>query len=157
NNMRFSGPPPRAADGSFKPPEFPDSSAIVRVDLTTRQMDTLAFLKVMKIKMNMVPRENGGFTMTNEVNPLPQVDEWAVLSDGTLAIVRGRDYHVDFISADGKLTSAPKVPFEWQRLSDEDKVALIDSVKAQRERMLASMPAPVAGAGGANQQVVGGG
>jgi hypothetical protein len=77
-----------------------------------------------------------------EMNPLPTVDEWAVLSDGSVAFVRGRDYHVDFVSADGSKTSAPKIPFEWQRLSDEDKVAFIDSVKAARARLASSAPTP---------------
>ena len=79
--------------------------------------------------------------MTSEVNPLPVVDEWAVLADGSVAIVRGRDYHVDWVHPDGTKTSSPKIPFEWQRLTDDDKVAFIDSVKAARERMMASAPA----------------
>ena len=78
--------------------------------------------------------------MTSEINPLPVVDEWAVLSDGAVALVRGRDYHIDWVNPDGSRTSSPKIPFEWQRLSDEDKVAFIDSVKAARERMGANAP-----------------
>jgi hypothetical protein len=72
------------------------------------------------------------------------------VSDGSIAIVRGRDYHIDWVNADGSRTSSPKIPFEWQRLSDEDKVAFIDSVKAARERMGANAP-QVATPGGGNQ------
>jgi len=88
--------------------------------------------------------------MVSEINPLPVVDEWALVSDGSVAIVRGRDYHIDWVNADGSRTSSPKIPFEWQRLSDEDKVAFIDSVKAARERMGANAP-QIATAGGGNQ------
>ena len=97
---------------------------------------------------------NGGIRMTSQLNPLPVVDDWTILSDGSVAIVRGRDYHVDFTGSDGTKLSAPKIPFDWQRLTDEDKVAFIDSVKAARERMGANAPmvagGPAAGpAGGA--------
>jgi len=74
-------------------------------------------------------------------NPLPIVDDWAILPDGSVAFVRGADYHVDWVNADGTKTSSPKIPFDWQRLTDEDKVAFIDSVKAARARLVASLPA----------------
>ena len=63
-----------------------------------------------------------------EMNPVQMVDDWAVLSDGSIALVRGIDYHVDFLGANEPV-AGPKVPFEWKALTDEDKVALIDSVK----------------------------
>jgi hypothetical protein len=70
------------------------------------------------------------------------------LSDGSIALVRGRDYHVDWVRPDGSHESSAKIPFDWRRLSDEDKVAFIDSVKAARARIAAANPAPVAGAAG---------
>ena len=35
-------------------PDFPDSSALVRVDLTSRKIDTAGFFKITKTKMNVV-------------------------------------------------------------------------------------------------------
>ena len=119
-------------------PTMPDSAALVRVDLATRVIDTVAWLKIQAPRMQVIQEGEGRIRMQSEYNPLPVTDDWAVLSDGTIAVVRGRDYHVDLVRADGSRTSAPKVPFEWQRLTDEDKVAFIDSVKAHRERQLAS-------------------
>ena len=129
--------PPSANGG---PPQMtpPESAAIVRVDLATRQLDTVGMLKIPKMTMNVSQDDRGRITMVSEINPLPVVDEWAVLSDGSVAFVRGREYRVDWVNADGSKTSSPKIPFDWQRLSDEDKVAFIDSVKAQRARMAAS-------------------
>jgi hypothetical protein len=115
-------------------PDFPDTTPLLRIDLATRKLDTVAYFKTPKVKMNMVKTDNG-FSMTSETNPMPIVDDWAVLSDGTIAIVRGQDYHVDFIGADGALRSSAKIPYEWQRLSDDDKVAVIDSAKKQAEAM----------------------
>lgn len=125
----------RAADGGFQPPVPPESLPIVRIDLATRRLDTLAHIKVPKMRMNVTREPNGGVRMTSEINPLPIVDEWAVTANGSLAIVRGQDYHVDWVHPDGSRSSSAKLPFEWQRLTDEDKVAFIDSVKAMRERM----------------------
>jgi hypothetical protein len=144
----FRGAGPGAAGGPPRMPEMPDSAPIFRIDLSTRKIDTLAYIKTQKIKMNVTQGENGRVTMTSEINPLPTVDEWAVVSDGSVALVRGRDYHIDWVSTDGSRISSPKIPFEWQRLSDEDKVAFIDSVKAARERLGANAPVPVTPGGG---------
>jgi hypothetical protein len=65
------------------------------------------------------------FTM----DPNPLIDEWALASDGSIAIVRGQDYHIDWIHADGTQHSTGKLPFDWKRLTDEDKQKLIDSVR----------------------------
>jgi len=144
--MRFimNGAPPQ--HGGLPPmPTPPESAAIVRVDLATRQLDTVGMIKIPKVNMQVSQDDKGNVRMISEVNPLPVVDEWSVLSDGTVAFVRGQDYHVDFVTADGSETSAPKIPFDWQRLSDEDKVAFIDSVKAARARLAASAPNGPAG------------
>jgi hypothetical protein len=125
-----------AAGQPFTPPALPDSVPIVRYDFGARKLDTAAFVKVYAPKFNVVQSEGGGMRMSTLVNPIPEVDDWAVLPDGTIAIVR-KDYHVDFVDADGKRTSAPKIPFDWQRLTDSAKVAIIDSTKAAMERMRA--------------------
>src|SRR5204862_4925686 len=114
------------------------------------------------VNMQVSQDDKGNMRITSEVNPLPVVDEWAVLPDGAIAFVRGRDYHVEYLNPDGTKTTAAKVPFDWQRLTDEDKIAFIDSVKAARARLAsaqASGPTP-AGApagppdGGGGQRVV---
>jgi hypothetical protein len=139
-------PAPSAPGQPFTPPALPDSVPIVRYDLTARKLDTAAFVKVYAPKFNVVQTENGGMRMSTFINPIPEVDDWAVLPDGTIAIVR-KDYHVDFVNADGTRTSSPKIPFDWQRLTDSAKVAIIDSSKAALERMRAGGPG--AGPGGA--------
>jgi hypothetical protein len=137
--FRMMGPP--TAGGPPSMPSQPDSSPVVRVDLATRKLDTVGFIKTPKVNMQVTQDDKGSVRVTSEINPLPVVDEFAVLSDGSIAFVRGRDYHVDFVRLDGSKTSAPKVPFEWQRLTDDDKVAFIDSVKAARQKLLAQSSA----------------
>lgn len=132
----------RGANGEtmMHAPEMPDSAAIVRVELASRQVDTVAWIRIPNIKVNMERDTLGNAHPRITTNPLPTVDEWAVLSDGSVAVVRGHDYHVDFVRPGGTRESAPKIPFDWQRLSDEDKVAFLDSLTAARERFLASQP-----------------
>lgn len=122
-------------------PEQPDTAPIVRVDLASRATDTIAYVKVPRPKMDVQRDESTGrMTFNMTVNPLPTVDEMVVTSAGAVAIVRGRDYHVDWIRPDGTKESSPKMPHNWQRMSDEEKVTFLDSLKAARERFLASQP-----------------
>ena len=130
----------------FVPPTPPDSSALVRFDLATRKLDTAGFFKIAKANVQMSQDANGGMRVSVSVNPLPVVDEWAVMSDGTVAFLRGHDYHVDFIDAAGAKTSAEKIPYEWQRMTDDDKQRFLDSAKVAIEKQRA---AAVAGGGGA--------
>ena len=137
---RFEMRQPARAAGSgggnvFQPPEFPDSTPVVRVDLATRQVDTLGYVRIPRVKLEMTTNEDGRMTMSSVMNPLPVIDDWAVLSDGSVAFLRGQDYHIDWIRPDGIRESTGKIPFDWRRLSDDDKVAFMDSVKAQRARL----------------------
>jgi hypothetical protein len=167
---QFQRPGGAGGAGGFTPPDFPDSLPIIRVDLATRKVDTLAFGKIPKVKLD-IQQSEGRFSVTTTINPLPTVDDFAVLPDGTLAMVRGSDFHVDYYAPDGTKTSAPKVGFDWQRLTDDDKVAFIDSVKAARARVDSAVAARTGGAaaggatpgavtpgggGGANITIVGG-
>ena len=129
-------------------PQMPDSAAIVRVDLATRVLDTVGYVKVPKITMSMTQDANGRTTMQSIFNPLPLVDDWAVLNDGTVAFLRGRDYRMELVAPDGTKQSPAKLPFDWQRLTDEQKSTFMDSVKAQRARMGAVGGADMGGGGG---------
>jgi hypothetical protein len=156
-NRNFGGPGPQPGQ-PFTPPPQPDSAPIIRFDLATRKLDTAAFIKTLKIRMNMLQTERG-ISMTNTIDPIPVVDDWAVLPDGGIALVRGRDYHVDYVDADGTRRSGGKIPFDWQRLSDDAKTALIDSTRKAMEAQRAAGGGPGGGGppGGAAAITGGGG
>lgn len=131
------------------PPAMPDTVPLVRVDLASRAVDTVGWVKAPRPNISMSTDENGQPQIRVTMNPLPTVDEWAVTSDGAVAIVRGRDYHVDRVNPDGSRSSSAKLPFDWKRMTDEDKEAFIDSLKAVRARQGPNAPMPfVAGMGG---------
>jgi hypothetical protein len=131
-NRRALGGGGGGGGGGMVAPVFPDSAPLVRFDLATRKLDTAAYIKVSAPKIN-IGEVDGRRTFSMTVNPMPEVDDWAVLPDGRIAILR-KDYHVDYVDADGKKTSAPRIPFDWQRLSDSAKSAVVDSARAQAAR-----------------------
>jgi hypothetical protein len=127
--------------------EPPDSTSILRADLDTRKVDTVGRLmrSLAGGRMTVTRSTTGGSDLRKFImNPLHEVDEWAMLSDGTIAIVRGHDYHVDWIHPDGTKSSTGKLPFDWKRLTDADKQKIVDSARAvqeERERVRAAINA----------------
>jgi hypothetical protein len=107
----------------------PDSSFIVALDMETRKIDTLGSYKIPKEDFTVRVSPNGGWNFTNNINPLPATDDWAVLPDGSIGVVRAIDYRVDYRNPDGTWTSSPKLPFDWRPMPDSAKRALVDSVR----------------------------
>lgn len=140
----FGGPGGRG----FNPASQPDSVPIVRVDFDTRKADTVAFVKVPKNETSMTRGEDGSTRVSIKINPLPQADDWALLSDGTVAVMRVLDYHVDYYRPDGSHVASDKLPFDWKRISDEDKTKLVDSLKT-----LAKAASERAGQGGGGMRM----
>ena len=113
-----------------------DSSPIVRADFDTRKIDTLAALKLnlgAPFKSLDVD-EQGNVIMRMYVNLLGVDDQWAFLSDGTVAVLSVRDYHIEWTDPDGTHRSTPKMPFDWKRLTDVDKQRMMDSLRPELER-----------------------
>jgi hypothetical protein len=132
---------PQAPRSPSEPPPSPDSALIVRFDFVSRALDTVAKWRipvVHRVLTNTVVNGRNLMMVSAMVDPIPWTDDWAILSDGTIAVIRGRDYRVDFIDGNGKMTSAPKLPFEWQRLTDDDKSAILDSVRTETEKVRAA-------------------
>jgi hypothetical protein len=112
-----------------------DSAPIVRGDFDTRRIDTLAWMKTpsqgrvaLEIKENLA----GGapnVTMHMQINPFNMADEWSLLSDGTIAIVRVHDYHIDWIDPDGAKRTSPKMPIDWRRYTDAERTQRVDSLR----------------------------
>lgn len=121
--------------GAFPMPVFPESSAVVRIELESRKVDTVAFVKIPKQNLQMTQRPDGGMSISAITNPMQYVDDWAVTSDGRVAVVRGQEYRVDWIGADAKVAASSKIPFAWRRLDDSTKVAFLDSTKAAMEKL----------------------
>lgn len=116
---------------------LPDSAAIVRANFTTRRVDTAGRVKLPSFQENhRIRQSDGSFRMKVILFGLSWLDEWTMTSDGTIAILRGQDYHVDWIAMDGTRSSTPKMPFEWQRLDDDEQLRLADSAAKETQEFI---------------------
>jgi hypothetical protein len=136
---------------------MPDTMPITRVNLQTRVVDTVGYVKIPISLPNITRSDDGKISVNIEVNPLPIVDEWAVMPNGDIAFVRGRDYHVDWVDASGSRRSSPKMAFDWKRLTDEDKAKFVDSVKTLLDKQAAANPGQGAAMATAFGNMMGGG
>lgn len=135
------GGPGGANNGSggapaFNMPTFPDSVPLVRMEIATRKLDTLAMLKTYRPKMSMLrDSSSGNISVSSIINPLPQVDDYAVLADGSIAVIRGQEYRVEWIRPNGERVAGSKLPFDWRKLDEAAKVAFLDSTKTAMEKV----------------------
>jgi len=124
--------PPRPADANAPEymPSFPDSAPVYRINIATRQRDTVTWVRVPTYVVSRTRDQTGiPSNLRLVANPIPVVDVWAVMADGRLAIVRGSDFHVDWFDAAGQRVATPKISYPWQRLDDDAKQRLADSAK----------------------------
>lgn len=105
------------------PTSSADSAPILRLDRTTKKTDTVAFIRIPPVTVttsgggggqNVSVRAGGG-------NPFAATDDWAVLPDGRVAVLRVKDYHVDWYAPNGQRTSGPAIAFDKIKVTDEDK------------------------------------
>lgn len=134
------GPAPDSGRLSFT--VFRDSSPILRADLDRRTVDTIAKLALPVATSVRMGTGGGNSISFAAYNPLPLSDDWTLLPDGTVAVVRAHDYHIDWIRSDGTTEMTPPMPFDWRRIATEEKVRIVDSVKKYFTEQLALQPPP---------------
>jgi hypothetical protein len=150
--MRMGPSPTPTAKGPMTPVNA-DSAPIVRGDFDSRSVDTLAWLKTpQQGRVSMDTKENpaGGppsLTLHMVMNPFQMADEWAVLTDGTVAIVRVHDYHIDWIDPDGTRHSSPKMPIDWRRYTDSERTQRVDSIRKVADDQIKNMTSKLNGPG----------
>ena len=108
------------------PPQAADSAAIVRYDRAAKKSDTVAWVKLPK---NNVQVSGGAGNMQVRVggsNPFAAQDDWAVMPDGRIAVVRAADYRVDWYSPAGVKTAGPPIQFARIKVTEADKKAIRD-------------------------------
>ncbi len=101
----------------------PDSAAVVRFDRGTRALDTVAFV--------WLPAFRQTRSRTGEVLPrlLEPMDAWAIGPDGRIAIVRAKDFSVEWILPDGQRLRGPAHSFPGYPVGREDKEAIFTEMR----------------------------
>ena len=128
-SARAAPPPPSAVPGMPAVPQPPDTAFVVATHLDTRRADTLGVVRLAKVVYSVRLEPEGYYSFNTAPNPLPLVDDWATLVDGTIAFVRGLDYRIEFRAPDGSMRSGQRLPFAWQPLDDDAKAAFVDSMR----------------------------
>ncbi len=128
---------PRSA-GNLSPYPERDSAPIVALNLITGKTDTIALFRIPKEVVTIMEEPDGAFKTMVKKDPLPVVDDWVVLPNGSLALVRGRDFHIDWIDQNGKRSSGGRIPFPWRNLTESAKSAFMDSVRFATDTAIAA-------------------
>lgn len=106
-------------------PALSDTSAVLRLDPARKAVDTLTSVRIGSPGMAMSgdPQKGTGAVRLT-VPAYPIVDEWGLLPDGRIIVVRGDTYTLEFISGPGKVGSTVKVPYEPVKVTNADKVKM---------------------------------
>ena len=102
----------------------PDTAPITAYDFTTRGTIPVAQVHVEKASSTMESDSTkpGTMRMRLQTFPFPTIDDWVMMPDGTIAIIRGADFHVDWIAPNGKIRSTPPIQYAKVAVTDSDKV-----------------------------------
>ncbi len=133
---------------SFSDRNMPDSTPILRANFETRLIDTVAFMRATNPQVEMKQSPEGGMQVSVKMNPLPQNDDWALMKDGSVAVVRVLDYRIDWYKPDGTLERSAPLPFDWKRITDEDKDRMVDSLKTAAKEATERIEQMMASGGG---------
>ena len=97
-----------------------DSAKVFRMDLETEALETVG-----SIKLPGTTREESGGADNQNVRvtqiPLSPADAWGVSRDGRLVVARTGDYHVEWMTGGGAVTSGPPVPYTPVAIGQAEK------------------------------------
>lgn len=126
---------PSASDRATTSIERPDSATLVRFRFETRTVDTLARVKQSKGPRISLSSSASEQQLRARVTPIESVDDWTVTSNGTLVLIRGGDYHVEFLADSGPRRIFPRMPFAWRSLTAIEKRSVEDSTNRAWRRL----------------------
>ncbi len=105
-----------------------DSNYVVAVDFATRRADTLGVFVKRRGGMMILGTRTTSTTATFSV-PVAAIDLWTNFRDGTVAIARGQDYHIDIVSSQSMVEHGPRVSFDWRQVTDNEYRTVTDSLR----------------------------
>ena len=122
---------PRGVDGQgrvyFQPAiggqrggQLPDSASVVRWTRAASSFDTVGRVKLPEMHTSQSGDANNQ-RVSQRPRPFPVQDSWNVGPNGQVAIVRGRDYRVDWITPDGRVVRGRPVTVTPVPIRDADK------------------------------------
>ena len=129
-------------------PTFADSAAIIRFDITSKKADTLAYVHTVAPKMEIGQGSSGSPASVKMGTPaFPVVDEWGLLPDDRLVVLRGRNYALDVIAANGTTSASARVPYVPVKVTEKDKEEVRKANARAREVARKAMSEAIASSG----------
>ena len=122
--------PPEGAPEIVK--KYEDSAAVVGMKLSTRRGDTIVKYGSGQIMTMRISYNNVDTDGSEELWPVS--NDWAVMADGSIALLSGREYRLRWIDSTRTKTESPRLPFTWDHNPDEEKMRIADSINASREK-----------------------
>ncbi len=113
---------------------------VTRLDRATGIIDTLVMIEPPQTpSLRTVRREVGdesddgglSFSGLGGIPAFPAQDAWGVGPDGSIAIVRVGDYHLELVRPDGVRLGGPPVPYTPVPITQEDKEAFADRLASR--------------------------
>jgi hypothetical protein len=117
-------------------PAFADSAPLLRLDASAKKLDTLTWLRIPMPSVKMSGDvEKGGGAVRLGMNAYPIVDEWAIMPDGRVVVVRGREYRIDWYGPTGARSAGPVMPYTPVRVTEADKEQIRRTNKRMQEQV----------------------
>ena len=111
-----------------------DTVSLVRQRLSDGQLDTLAIVRFPSGDVSMSQGAGGAISIRMTPRVFEPRDAWAAFPDGRVAVVRGADYHVEWIGADKAVRRTPPIPFDRVRIGADAKKTVMDSMRTMMEK-----------------------
>ena len=124
----------------------PDTVPLLRWDVASGKVDTVARVKVPAVKVQTSGGQNNRTVMIRS-QPFAESDDWAVLPDGRVAIARVGGFRMELAGAGAAAEGTP-VPYEKLKVTGADKEAYLGAMRSSRNRI--TVTAGGGGGGGAS-------
>ena len=109
---------PPTASGEIK---SPDSLALVRARRGSATEESLGYVHMAPRRISTTAKDGQLTSVNITMAPFPAQDGWQAFADGAVAIVRVRDYRVDWVLPDGRRVAGSPIGFTPVRVTDLDK------------------------------------
>ena len=112
-----------------------DTADVVRWDPPGGDVERVARIKL----QDVTERTSGGAgNVRQEVMPVPlsAEDAWAAGPDGSVAVVRSADYHVEWVRPDGAVITGPAVDWSPVPVRDADRKEWVENMASRGVMMM---------------------
>ncbi|HKS07291.1 MAG TPA: hypothetical protein VJR92_13370 [Gemmatimonadaceae bacterium] len=130
-SLFFEGSPYTVMRGGTGIPTPYDSTPIMRYDRRSSKLDTVAWVNLDKGNVVIQPGPERGLSIRVGALAWPSRDDWVVLPDGGVAVIRASDYHIDRYGPNGGRVSGPPLRIAPLAVTEAEKNAWREDRRAR--------------------------